>query len=126
MKKAKSYLKGFNLVKFKTQKLISKSAIILFFDTSAIVDAIFLRKKIVCVQSNIFYGKKYNSDLYKDILNLKSIHLDNDNNKNLKIINELIKKKVINYNKYIKNYAGSDIFNSGEKQIVNFLKKNYY
>ncbi len=125
LKKVKNYLKNFQIIKFKTQELITQSDLILFFDTSAIVDAIFLKKKIICLRSKIFYGKRYNSDLYKDILKLKSINIDDNLEKNIIQIKKNKLKKV-NYNKYLKTYGGSHLIRSGEKEIIKYIKKNYF
>ena len=125
LKKAKNYLKNFQIIKFKTQELITQSDLILFFDTSAIVDAIYLKKKIICLRSKIFYGKKYNSDLYKDILKLKSINID-DNLENNIIQIKKNKLKKVNYNKYLETYGGSDSIRSGEKDIIRYIKKKYF
>lgn len=124
--KAKNYLKNFEITKFKTQELITRSDLILFFDTSAIVDALYLKKKIICLRSKIFYGKKYNSDLYKDILKLKSINIEDDLKKNITKIKKIIRFKKVNYDKYLTTYAGFNSFKSGEKQIISYIKKNYF
>ena len=126
MKKAKKFLGDFPIIKFKTPELINKSFLILFFDSSAIVDAIYLKKRIICLRSKIFYGKRYNSDLYKDILNLKSVNIDGDLNKNINLIYLESQKKKINYNKYLKIYGGNNSFQPGERTIINIIKKKYF
>ena len=45
-------LKGFKIVQYKTKEYIYKSFIVTTFDTSAVVDAALLKKKIIGLYSN--------------------------------------------------------------------------
>jgi hypothetical protein len=40
----------------KTKELIERSFLILFFDSSVILHAMALKKKVICLQSDLFKG----------------------------------------------------------------------
>ncbi len=126
-KKTEKRFKNFQVVKMKTEELISNSFIILFFDSSAILQALRLKKKIISVRSKLFFqGKKYNSDLYSERVGLKTVNIDEDIkfDKN-KLIKEL-EKNVEKYEDYLKKYSSNDISMSGSKQIIDIIKKRYF
>ena len=106
MKITKQRFKNFKVFKFKTKELIRSASIILFFDTSAIIPAFVLKKKVICLRADLFKGKRYNSDLYKGLLNLKSLKINTDL-KSLdkkKFLNDL-EKRTKSYKKYLNNYT---------------------
>ena len=72
------------IVKFQTTEYVFKSFIVLSFNSSAIVQAIKLDKKIISIQSFLFKGKKYSSSIYQELLGSEKI--------TLKKIIKLIKK----------------------------------
>ncbi len=105
----KKELNNFKIFKYKTEKYILNSDLILFHDSTAIFTAIFLHKKIISLKSNImgdylntrrlFYSKPFS-------------FVEHDIEQNLKIkkklLNpELIKKKN-NYNKIVKKNFFTD------------------
>lgn len=47
----KNFFLNYEVIKFKTSELISKAFLVIFFDSSAIVDAIFLKKRIISLIS---------------------------------------------------------------------------
>ena len=111
-KKTEKRFKKFKVFKFKTEELIKKSFLVLCFDSSAILQAIKLKKKIIAIRSKLFFGgKKYNSDLYSERIGLKTLNI------NEKII--LNKKKLLNelnsnikkYDKYLNEYSSANVSN---------------
>ena len=111
----------------KTEELINNSFILLTFDSSAILQAIRLKKRIITVRSKLFFhGKKYNSDLYAERIGLKSIDINKktkiDKNKLLIELDKNVKK----YDNFLKKYASSSIRTSGSKQIINIIKERYF
>tara|TARA_B100002003_G_C13853600_1_gene418258 strand:- start:132 stop:467 length:336 start_codon:yes stop_codon:yes gene_type:complete len=110
----------------KTKELIEKLFLILFFDSSAILHAIALKKKVICLQFDLFKGKRYNSDKYKKILGLKAFNIS----KKIKINkNNFIKdlnKRTKFYDNCSEKYSSSNLRQSGSKQIVNYIKNRYF
>ena len=76
-----------------------------------------------------YHGKKYNSDLYSDLLNLKKIDIDKKDeylNLNKKdFLNELIKNKK-NYKKYLNIYSSNNLKTSGTTTIINYINSNFF
>ena len=126
LNKTQDRFKNFKVLKFKTKELIKSAFLVLFFDTSAIVPAFILRKKVVCLRSKLFKGKRYNSDLYKGLLKLKSLRID----KKLSIskVNFLkdLNSRTKFYGKYLNNYTSSNLNLSGTEAIIKFIKKKYF
>jgi len=123
MKFYKKYFKKYKVVKHKTKNLIKQSSIILFFDSSVIVNGVVLKKKIFSLQSEIFKGHHYNSDQYSKLLKTEKINLEKFNFETIKKI--LRKKKTSTYNYYIKNYLSRNLKEDGNKSIVKYLE-NYF
>ena len=114
------------VAKLKTKDYILKSFLILFFDSSAILPAFVMNKKVITLRSKLFKGIRYNSDLYKDYLNLKSVNINND----IKIDkNQFIKdleNRTKSYYNYLKTYSASNLLEPGNKFIIKYFKKKYF
>ena len=77
MFKLKSIYKRFRVFKYKTRELIFNSEIILFFDSSAIIPAFLLDKKIINIQTKLMGNWMYfRSKLYSKQINLVNYNLD--------------------------------------------------
>ena len=126
LKRTAKRFKNFKVVRMQTTEYIKKSFIVLFFDSSAILPAFILKKKVICVQSDLFKGRRYNSDLYRDYLDLKFLNINDD----LKIDkNDFImdlKNKTKYYKNYLNNYSASNLALSGSEDIINHIKRRYF
>jgi uncharacterized protein YqgQ len=120
------YLKDFKIVKFRTREFIYKSYIVTTFDSSAICDAIILKKKIIGLESNymtlneIKHSKYYAKKVGYIFLNTTS---DYDF-----LRQELLKKlshHTINYDDYLNNNHIIDRDLTGNKKIITIIKKRY-
>ena len=71
-------LKNLNVLKFQTDKYINRSYIVLFHEGSSIIEAITTEKKIINIDGKSL-GPYINNraKLYRDLLNLKKVDLDN-------------------------------------------------
>ena len=120
-----SIFKGLKIQKYQTSNIISKSFLVLFHESSAIMDAIILKKKIISVDSCLLgnYLKKRNNT-YKSHFGLYSINLDEDIIDKSKILKKLkySPKKLLNY---IKNNLQIDGSKTGDKKIIETLNKIY-
>ena len=97
----KKELGEFKIYKYKTEKYISNSFLVLFHDTSAILSAILLKKKIIHLKSNIM-GPYLNARRFFYLKNF--IFLEHDIEQNLKVKKNMLTEKL---NKNIKNYDKS-------------------
>ena len=118
-------LKGFKIVQYKTKEYIYKSFIVTTFDTSAVVDAALLKKKIIGLYSNYMDINQINhSKTYPSKIGFLRINFENFqfNKKHLlDTLNNNLKK----YNSFLKNYHIHKKKLKGSDEIVNILKKRY-
>ena len=134
LEEKKRLFKNFKVLKYKTREYIYKSYLVVFFESSAIVDAILLNKNITTIQSKIMDKNQIQSGLdYVDQLNVSISNIDNIENLNL-TKKFLIKNKIIknpkeikkNYKNYIKTFISTDVKNiTGVEKIKKIIKQNY-
>ena len=119
-------LKKFKITKYSTQEYIRNSFIVIFHESSSIVNAIFLKKKIICTTSKTL-GSYVNSriDRFANKLKFFKYNLDSAIPLNKKkLIEKLIQRKK-KYNKYIKNNVAANGEEFGKVTIIKELNKNY-
>jgi hypothetical protein len=119
--------KSFNVVLNKTTEFIYKAEIVLFFESSAIVTAIMLKKKIINLNSKLMgrYYFKRNS-LYKEKINLFQTDLNNfefDNRENLE---KLLNNKIKYYEDYINENIIFEKNITSSFQIKRSLKELFF
>jgi len=134
LEEKKRLFKNFNVQKYKTREYIYKSYLVVFFESSAIIDAVLLNKNITTIQSKIMDKNQISAGLhYVKELNAPISTIDNIENLNLtkkflmknRIIKNLkeIKK---DYKDYVKTYICSDTNNIlGIEKIKNTIKQVY-
>jgi len=129
--KIKNLLKDFEIVKYQTKENIYKSFIVLFYNSSAIVDAYLLRKRIIAFENKRMGDSWVDAiNVYPSITGIMKIDLQKENkilDKNLflKKLDETIKSE--KYNNFIKGSLESDISGgSGTDKIINTIKKKYF
>lgn len=117
----------FYISKKSTRELIYSSKIVVFSTTGAIVDAIFQKKKIINIRSQLQgeYQLQINQK-YVDALKLLSFDLDNEINFNKKQILIEIKKSEKKYSLFINKKLRSDKNNDPNKKIIKIVKKNFF
>ncbi len=129
IEKKKKLFKGFEVRQFKTKENILKSSIVLFFDSSAIIDAVILKKKIITLKSDSLDYKFFQtgSSHYKNKLGVLQI--------NIKEIDNLIKKDELlmiidkntnNYKNYIFENIKPDSDEFGYLKIIRIIKERYF
>ena len=109
-----------------TNENIIKSFIVIFHESSAILDAIMCKKKIISLNTNLFGNYISNRiSYYKKELNLFSIELDNyENFKNyqMKDVLSSLGYSIKNYDTFISSYMKSDDEELGTDKIIRILK----
>lgn len=113
----KSIFKKNNIIKGKTDFYVKKAKLLLFHESSSILDAIILNKKIINLQSALM-GKyfQYRNELYNKEIKLKKINLE-DNFINIKEINTQKQKR---YKSFIKLNLTSNIKQYNKLKNINF------
>lgn len=122
-----NFYKNFQIVKYKTAELIKDAGLVTFFDSSAIVNAVLMKKKIIQLTSK-YMGKneQYHSEIYKKNLGLSKIEIDNFNEENF---NEIYQKSNFDkglLDKFINNFHLFDSNEKGSTKIVKTIKKKYF
>ena len=126
LSESKAYFKNFKVVKFKTEYYVRNAFIYVALSSSITVDAIFLKKRIICLDS-VLMGK-HHSDANKIYPRAAGVLLQNFDNDLIidkkKLINDL-NRRIKGYNNYIKSKIVVDGKNIGVKKICDILKKKY-
>ena len=118
---------AFKCIKFETEKHINDSEIVLFFESSAIVNAILLKKKIINLQSNLMgpYLFKRNN-LYKNEINLYQVDLNDFSLPSKKELDFILKDRTKYYDRYIQDNIFFEKNISCYDQIKNILNENFF
>jgi len=126
----KNYLKDFEIVKYKTKENIYKSFITFFYDSSSIVDAFLLKKKIIVLENEMM-GKSITTlcNQYPLKTGIMKVNLNQDfyiKDKALflKKIEETAKSK--KYNDFINNNLQSDGNYNGTQKIIKIIKSKFF
>jgi hypothetical protein len=123
----KKYFEGFRVVQHKTKENICKSFIVLFFESSAIIDAFLLRKKMITIASRAMDQNQIDCGMhYCKEAGIIKINIDQNLNFEkedfLKQLEEATKK----YSHYINNYIAPDDQQLGYKKMIKILKERYF
>ena len=127
LKKISKIYHEFDVRKFKTKYFIDRSFIVLFYDSSAIVDAIVNKKKIISLKSDLYKGEKNMTDTITDIIPFKSIDISNTEifSKKNKIIKDL-NNKISLYDNYLNDYASKNLNEIGSQKIIDIINLRYF
>jgi len=121
--------KNFKCVKFQTERYINKAFLVLFFESSSIIQAIYLKKKILSLQGDIMGPYlQARAKLYSNSLGLKVFDIDNMNfkiflNNKKKIFIRNLESCVKNYDSYINKNILVNKKLSGVEQVLIYLRK---
>ena len=123
----KKYFPNLEVVQFQTPENIHKAFLVLFFDSSAIVEAIFHNKRILTLISNFSGENAVNHALmWVKQVGCLSINIEDeikiDKNKLLSKLDDSKK----NYSNYIKSYLAPDGNNIGCEKIIKTLKERFF
>ena len=119
--------KKFKCVLRQTEKYIYKADVVVFFESSTIINAILLKKKIINLNSYLmgsYYFKRNN--LYKKLINLYQLNLDNFTLQNRTKLNNILNRKVKNYDKFIEDQMISERNISLYKQVNTILLRDFF
>ena len=122
-----NYFKDFKIKKYQTSEIIKDSFIILFHESSAIMDAVILKKNIISLKSNLL--GKYLSDrtkLYSNLLGLHSLELNKDYKINKKNLIKNLKKSKIKMSKYVAQNLQTDKKKPGEEKVIEVINKIFF
>ena len=126
-KKFEEIKNKFKLIKYRTTDFIYKAEVVVFFESSAIVTAIMLKKKIINLNSKLmgdYYYKRNN--LYKDKINLFQSNMDDFNFENKENLDDLLTSKIKNYDDYINENIIFEKNITSDEQVKKSLKEQFF
>ena len=126
-KNTKKTFPNFEIAKKRTIELIPNASLVIFTESSAMTTAVLLKKKILCIQSDLMGDYLLNlSNKYINHLNLKKINIDNFDykKKHKNFLKKLYTKN--QYNKFIKNKLNADGDIKSSKRIIDILNRKYF
>lgn len=125
LKKIKKLFKNYKVVQFKTVEHVRNSYLVVFFDTSSIVDAIILKKRIICIKKVYILDKVidfvpayHNQGLFETSLN-SNFKL------NFSELDKNLLKSIKNYKKFNNRFGIPDGKKIGIYKIINYINKNF-
>ena len=123
----KKYFENFPVVKFKTREYIYKSFLVTLFHSSAVTDAILLKKRVIGLTSDfVGINEKKQWLSCANIYGFIQLNIKEDILKNKNIILEQTEKKILGYDDYISCYHCFDKKVSGYSKIINTIKKKFF
>ena len=123
----KKYFPNLEVVQYQTTENTYKAFLVLFIESSAIVDAILLKKRILGLISNFLGENEINYTLeWTKRVGFLRINIEDElkinNNKLLSKLDDAKK----NYSNYIKSFIAPDGNNIGCEKIINTLKERFF
>tara|TARA_A100001011_G_scaffold400671_1_gene517443 strand:+ start:10199 stop:11386 length:1188 start_codon:yes stop_codon:yes gene_type:complete len=114
--------KDFKCVKYETEKYISEAFVVFFHESSAIIQAIAQKKRIVSLYGDVM-GEYINNrcKMYSSILKTHKINLDNPQLENNSDIIKKINNSINGYDEYSKMNIVNDPSKSGIIQVIEYL-----
>ena len=127
LKNKKRIYNKYAVIKYATQKNIIESFMVLFTDSSAIIDAILLKKKIIIIDSSFIdkNSRRVANDYHKKT-GIFRLDLNNYTFKSKKKFLQLVDKSKNKQLRYTKSFVAPDKDNLGYKKIINVLKKEFF
>ena len=123
----KKYFPNLDVVQYETRKNIYKAFLVLFIETSAIVDAILLKKRILTLFSN-FFSKTINNfgQGFAARAGLLQINIENELKTDKNMFLSKLDEAKDNYSNYVKSYIAPDGNNIGYEKIIKILKERFF
>ena len=121
------HFEGIKVVKYKTREYITKAFLVTHFDSSAVTDAIFLKKRLISLESNhMSLNERLHSNYYSKKIGYLHQNLEEDFNFNKDDLLDITNSNINYYNTFIKNYHEVSPNISGTKLIVRTIKDRFF
>jgi hypothetical protein len=119
-------LPDFEIIQFRTREFIYKAFLVTLFDSSSVIDAVLLKKKIIGLTSDIMglNGAKQ-SHAYSNIIGYLNLNTKNEIKEKNDLL-DIMKNNIKNYDNYINNYISFDPNKIGLDRVVNVIKEKYF
>ena len=124
---AKKNYPEFDVVKSQTRENVFKAYIVLFHESSAIIDAIILKKKIIALTSNLMDQNQIDGvNAYVGSVGILRMRIDEKIEIEKKNLLLKLEKNIENYSNFIKQRIAPDENNIGYEKIINTLKERFF
>ncbi len=118
-------LKGFKVYKFRTRELIKQAFLVTFFDSTTILDAVILKKRIIGIISNFMSKNDVNrQSAWSNNLNCVKQILDKNYSFNENEIKKLRNHNKERYKKYIQTYLKRNSDKMGIDEITKYIENH--
>jgi hypothetical protein len=126
-KDEKKYFKSFKISTNTTMDEIPSADIVIFTVSSAILNSVMYKKKIINIETK-YLGKYLNNFRlkYVNALNLFNVNIDDDIKIEKKLFLEKMKNSINYYDNFIKTNLCSDKNITSNKKIIDTIKKEYF
>ena len=122
-----NYFKDFKVLKFKTRESIYRSFLVTTFDSTAIVDAILLKKKIIGFISDVMSKNEIeHTKSFADRGGYLKLNTQKDYLFDKEKILFQMNKNLSNYDKYIFNHHCFEPNNLGIDKIIRIIKERFF
>tara|TARA_B100000965_G_C19592240_1_gene758485 strand:- start:1716 stop:2921 length:1206 start_codon:yes stop_codon:yes gene_type:complete len=126
IKEHQKNLPDFEVIQFRTRELIYKAFLVTLFDSSAVIDAVLLKKNIIGLTSDIMgENGARQSQAYSNMIGYLNVNTKNEIEKKEELLN-IMKKNIKNYDNYINNYISFDKSILGMDKIIDIIKERYF
>ena len=121
------YLKNFKAVKYKTREFIYKAFLVTNFDSSAITDAVLLKKRIIGLISNhMTKNEVEHSKSQADRCGYLTINFQNESNFDKKKLLQKLDNQVPEYEKKIISNLCVEPDINGTEKMINIIKDRFF
>ena len=118
----KKEFKDFFCIKYQTEKYISQADIVVFHESSSIIQAIVQKKKILSLNGDILGDYlRMRSNIYPKSLDLYQIDIDEPIIGSRDYLDKKLNEPIKNYKNYIEENIINDPSKSGILQIIDYL-----
>ena len=118
------YDKEFKVIKYETEKVVSLAYIVVFHESSSIIQAILLKKRIITFTDTCMGAYLVSRiSIYPNLLNIKKYNLESFEIENKENFTSDLKNSTKNYDKFIEENIVFDKSMSGIQQVIRYLSK---
>ena len=122
-----SYLKDFKILKYKTSEYIYKAFLVTAFDSSAVTEAVLLKKRLLGVTSNYMSQNEINhAKVNPKRFGYPSLNTEKDYNFNKEELLEKLNNSISNYDKHINKYHCITPNKKGTEEIIRTIKTEFF
>ncbi len=123
----KKIFSNFKVVKYQTRDYINKAFLVVFFESSAIINAILLKKKIITITSDYLNeNMKLGSKRYQNQAGIYHLNVQNKLDFDKKTLLKELNKSKVKYKNFINTYIRPDKNKIGYEKITRIIKNEFF